>query len=540
MARVGSTRAPGETVDVVILTVIQAEFEAARRVLQIGDHNREKDPDGTVYFRGTVRSDLVRRDYTIALTCIGAAGNPNAAAATAGAIAKYHPRAVLLMGIAAGVRGKVQIGEVVLSDRVVTYEPAALVRSAKGTEEQPRPEIDRAPYTIIQDMATYRPILPRLLDTFVRAGGVIPTAATGQEDEFRAHVASTVTARLGTIASGEKLLRNPEKLLAVRKLHGKTEVGEMEAAGFVEACRRGPVPWLVIRGISDFGDEFKDDRFHAFASCAAAAVAHDFVAHGIDLGATSSRATELARPRATNGAVKPREPRRNAPSIEDLRIGWDDELEQMEELVEDAQSYVSIARELDGWEIPFWTTRRRQLASHYDHNDWWISAIDLYTKWKEARRNFPTTERLFKPTMATRFRLERAIDTLRSAGGLVSHIRRCLATEAEISTLTELDRQDAIRICLAGAESGDGVGYGEFAAALGIPTDSVACRLAVAAWNVSSHAEPRDQDKAAAKLLRSGWVPTTDVMMLEGASASRAYDRLIRRKRPARKAANRE
>ena len=76
------------------------------------------------------------------------------------------------------------------------------------------------------------------------------------------------------IASGEKLLRDQSKLLAVRELHGKTEVGEMEAAGVVEACRRGPVPWMVIRGISDFGDEFKDDRFHTFASCAAAAVLH--------------------------------------------------------------------------------------------------------------------------------------------------------------------------------------------------------------------------------------------------------------------------
>jgi hypothetical protein len=48
------------------------------------------------------------------------------------------------------------------------------------------------------------------------------------------------------------------------------------------------MPWLVIRGISDFGDELKDDRFHGFASCAAAAVLHDFVAHGLDLGTASS------------------------------------------------------------------------------------------------------------------------------------------------------------------------------------------------------------------------------------------------------------
>lgn len=304
MARVGSGPEPGESIDVVILTVIPAELEAARRVLQIDDGSREKASDGTVYFRGSMRSELAGRGYAVALTCIAGAGNPGAAAATAGAIAKYHPRAVLLMGIAAGIRDKVRIGEVVLSDRVVAYEPAALIRSASGAAVQPRPEIDRAPHTMIQDVVTYRPEPARLHVAFVRAGGAVPAAGAGQEAEFHAHVASAITARLGTIASGEKLLRDPGKLLAVRELHGKTEVGEMEAAGLVDGCRRGSVPWLVIRGISDFGDALKDDRFHAFAACAAAAVMHDFLAHGLDLGADLG-APSSPRGRAPADAAPP-------------------------------------------------------------------------------------------------------------------------------------------------------------------------------------------------------------------------------------------
>lgn len=249
MVRAGAVRTPA--VDVVILTVIPAELDAARRVLQIDDLDREKDTDGTMYFRGAVRSELSDRDYAIALGCIGGAGNPGAAAAAASAIATFHPRVVLLMGIAAGLRDKVRIGEVVLSDRVVAYEPAALVRTTSGAKEQPRPEIDRAPHTILQDVVSYRPDPSRLRAAFDRAGGILPAAPAGREDEFRAHVASTITTRLGTIASGEKLLRDPARLVAVREQHGKTEAGEMEAAGLVDACRRGSVPWLVIRGISD-------------------------------------------------------------------------------------------------------------------------------------------------------------------------------------------------------------------------------------------------------------------------------------------------
>jgi nucleoside phosphorylase len=194
---------------------------------------------------------------------------------------------VLLMGIAAGVRGKVRIGDVVLSERVVAYEPAALVRSAGGSKMEPRPEIDRAPHAMIQDVASYLAAPRRVREAVRKAVGEPPAAPAGKEEEFGEHVASSIAVGLGTIASGEKLLRDPAKLLAVRaEMHGKTEAGEMEAVGVVEACRRNNVPWLVIRGISDFGDELKDDRFHGFAARAAAAALVDFVAYGLDLGAT--------------------------------------------------------------------------------------------------------------------------------------------------------------------------------------------------------------------------------------------------------------
>ncbi len=67
--------------------------------------------------------------------------------------------------------------------------------------------------------------------------------------------------------------------------HGKIEAGEMEAIGFWTACTRQGVRWLVVRGISDFGDELKDDRFHVLASAAAAAVTADFIERGLQFPA---------------------------------------------------------------------------------------------------------------------------------------------------------------------------------------------------------------------------------------------------------------
>lgn len=274
--------------DVAILTVIPTELFAVLDALGISNSGREKDALGTVYFRGSLRSQLTRRDYNLLVTCIGAAGNYDASAAVHDVIATHRPQVLLLMGIAAGIRGKVRIGEVVLSERIVTYESAAVVGSEDGrsSSTEHRPEIDRTPHLINQDVITYRPETSRLEARFRDIQGRFPTPPAGKEEEFRQHVVSTLTVRTTTIASGEKLIRDPARLLAVRQeQHGKVEVGEMEAAGLVAACRRANVPWLVIRGISDFGDQLKDDQFHELASRAAATVLADFLAHGLALTA---------------------------------------------------------------------------------------------------------------------------------------------------------------------------------------------------------------------------------------------------------------
>src|SRR5437016_5828321 len=276
-------------VDVAVLTVIPLELKAARLALGIQNSGRRKDDDVTITYSGTVASALRETSYSVLVTCIGRAGTSAAASAAREVIEKFRPRAVLLVGIAAGLRGKVRIGHVVFSDRVVAYEPAAIVTGGDGSvREEPRPEVDQVPHAMNQDLVNYECNAKRLEAIFRRIGGKFPSAREGLEEEFRNSVASSIGFGITTIASGEKLLRDPSKLLAVRSLHGKTEVGEMEAGGIVNACRSGNIPWMVIRGISDFGDLLKDDRFHEFAASAAAAVLADFITYGLDLGGPST------------------------------------------------------------------------------------------------------------------------------------------------------------------------------------------------------------------------------------------------------------
>lgn len=282
---------------VAVLTVIPAELSAVRRALQLSNIPLKVD-NGTNYWFGKIASQIGCGELTVVLGCIAAPGNPDCAAAATEMLALFHPQVILLVGIAAGIRDKVRIGNVVLSDRVFAYEPSSV--EADGVTIA-RPESVRTSHSIEQDVAAYLSGNPmaRALEVFaVMESDGFPDPPNELVAEYARHVATSIEIKGATIASGEKLLRDPSKLLALREhQHGKIEVGEMEAHGLVTACRRASAHWLVVRGISDFGDELKDDRFHGFASAAAAAVLADFLRHGLH--------TVKQQQRSSQGALRP-------------------------------------------------------------------------------------------------------------------------------------------------------------------------------------------------------------------------------------------
>lgn len=274
-----------KSVDIAILTVIQVELKAALEVLGLEFDAKQKDADGNYSWRGEVHSSLTNRLYSVVVRVIGSAGNADAASAATALLKDVRPRVLLLVGIAAGIRGKIKIGDVVLSERVVGYESAVLEKTKKGRKKTiPRPEIARIDYPLEQDVVTYFPQPAELQAAFEKIDGSFPVPPAGQDEEYKEHVATTITVRQATVASGEKLLKDPTKLTSLRtNIHGRIEIGEMEATGIATACRRMGTPWLVIRGVSDFGDEFKSDLFHVFAAKTAAVVLANFIQRGLHL-----------------------------------------------------------------------------------------------------------------------------------------------------------------------------------------------------------------------------------------------------------------
>lgn len=77
----------------------------------------------------------------------------------------------------------------------------------------------------------------------------------------------------GTIASGNTVIKSAQTRDIIRDRHGAICL-EMEAAGLMNNF-----PCIVIRGISDYADSHKNDRWPSFAAATAAACAKELLEH---------------------------------------------------------------------------------------------------------------------------------------------------------------------------------------------------------------------------------------------------------------------
>ncbi|WP_081077733.1 hypothetical protein [Burkholderia stagnalis] len=96
-----------------------------------------------------------------------------------------------------------------------------------------------------------------------------------QDPPHKVHVA--------TIASGSSVVERAEVFERLKNLQRKTSGLEMEASMIASLADAHHIPWIVVKGVSDFGDRFKDDRYRDFAARASAECLLSLLASSTDL-----------------------------------------------------------------------------------------------------------------------------------------------------------------------------------------------------------------------------------------------------------------
>ncbi|WP_425566814.1 hypothetical protein [Pseudonocardia petroleophila] len=261
--------------------MLGVETAALKAAFDISEDHRVPG-DGFLYYEKILQTRFSGQ-IRLRLHPLGEAGNV-ASAADAARILNDGASFMLLCGIAAGRRGKVKIGDVIVPRAVVDTTIKVVERGALIA----RPSISTPLKGVLQMNAAAagsRSSWEAHYQKLLLALNCPPMPARLSVDE-RAEVASVPTVHDSAILSDNLLLRDPDVVVdAANRLHQQIRGGEMEAAGFVKACetRYPPTPWFIVRSVSDFGDELKDDSFHVRAAASTAAYAADYVHETLDL-----------------------------------------------------------------------------------------------------------------------------------------------------------------------------------------------------------------------------------------------------------------
>jgi nucleoside phosphorylase len=243
-----------ERVDVLVLTVLERELSSIlSRMSSVEKRDLVDDP--LVYYKGQIALAEPKHFYDVVACRVVEMGNTEAAIATTKAIENWDPLAVLLVGIAGGLRDKIGLGDVVVGDVAAYYESG---KQREGNFEYRGHELPASFHLLCR---------ARELESSEWVPAIRVVRPAGGATQSPAVV-------VGTIASGEKIIADASMVADLQTQYPKLAAVAMEGAGVSYAIQRrgGNRPeFIEIRGISDYADDSKNDSWQEYAADSAAA-----------------------------------------------------------------------------------------------------------------------------------------------------------------------------------------------------------------------------------------------------------------------------
>jgi nucleoside phosphorylase len=236
-------------IDIGFVTIKPTELVAAKVALDIDPKKpHDYEHEGYRYWEAKLFSPVNGRDLDIILTMVGKPRNVQCANACRTLFNNFDVKLCVLTGMAAGPKGKTNLGDAVVADQVFDYEGARI--EADGA--MPRIESYRINSLLARNLSYFDPEnsdwLSICLDkiTKLRDYASIPSSETleGWKPNFHQDV----------FLSGEKVIVDGSINERRKKIHEGTKALEMEGSGFASTCEECRIPWLIFKGISDFGD----------------------------------------------------------------------------------------------------------------------------------------------------------------------------------------------------------------------------------------------------------------------------------------------
>ena len=248
--------------DIVFLTALpHVEYEAVLKLpLDWAEHQEINDDN--VYHTATMSlSDgSVKRVLATSLSHMGIAA---AAATTASICVKFKPALIVMTGICAGIKGRVELGDILIADPTWDWGSGKLTIAdgvARFLSAPTQVALDPALRRKIQHVATSNLYMNDIYASW-----------TGKRPPVNPRV------HVGPVATGAVVLEDPQTVELIKSQNRATNGVEMEAYGVMAAAfNSGPnrPKAMAVKSVCDFADPEKNNEWQHYAAHTSAQFAY--------------------------------------------------------------------------------------------------------------------------------------------------------------------------------------------------------------------------------------------------------------------------
>ena len=252
--------------DLAVITAVEVEFNAAKKYLS-QEWEEIKYPDDSTYYY-TANIDIGGKKIKTVLGMTSEMGMTAASALASKIIHNFIPKKIIMVGIAAGIKGEINLGDIIGADPSWDYSSGKLYRDKDGKRLAPDPRQLRI-------NADSKDVLIKIS----RDDGFLLKLWK----EWPAVKPQTMpTLKIGPMGSGGSVVADDVTAQEVKGQVRKTIGIDMETYGLYFAasnCCKPRPDFLSIKSVCDFADSDKNDNLQAFCSFMSVSVLVEYLKH---------------------------------------------------------------------------------------------------------------------------------------------------------------------------------------------------------------------------------------------------------------------
>lgn len=260
--------------DLAILTAVKVEYSIAKDVLAKEWVNFPVTGDPTIYSVADVIIPGSDKKIKTVIAMCPEMGPASASMMTSKIINAFNPRRLVMVGIAGGVEGEVEIGDVVVADPCWDISAGKLIRTPEGKRVQlPDPRHLRIS---AESKASWDHIAanPSVLNSY-------------WVNCKYSRVKKSPVIHVGLMGAGGLVITDAEYISEVKTHARKLLAVDMESYGVMLAAEhiREPKPdFFVVKSICDYANSVKNDDYQSFCAYMSVAALLEFLKFSMAVG----------------------------------------------------------------------------------------------------------------------------------------------------------------------------------------------------------------------------------------------------------------